>query len=213
MIASNSALLIRFIFSVTTVELSTCDHGVVAKIKRVVMERDIYPRRWGLGPRAQEKKKMIKGGQLDKYGRSNEATPSTWRKEYVDYSVQGEVSGLMPSQPSGDDEASTSKQPLPEAITEVDVTAVPQKEKKDKKKRKTADTTIEEDSAPIGDITMGDTTEGDVTAEQTETEEERKERKRARKEAKKLAEVESGKTNGTTEEEPAKKKKKKDKGD
>ena len=34
----------------TTSTLSCCDHGVVAKIKRVVMERDTYPRKWGLGP-------------------------------------------------------------------------------------------------------------------------------------------------------------------
>merc|ERR1712136_308014 len=32
------------------------DHVVVAKIKRVIMERDTYPRRWGLGPKALEKK-------------------------------------------------------------------------------------------------------------------------------------------------------------
>ena len=35
----------------STAEMATCDHGVVAKIKRVIMERDTYPRRWGLGPR------------------------------------------------------------------------------------------------------------------------------------------------------------------
>ncbi len=34
----------------TTAVMSTCDHGVVAKIKRVIMERDTYPRKWGLGP-------------------------------------------------------------------------------------------------------------------------------------------------------------------
>ena len=34
----------------TTAVLSTCDHGVVAKLKRVIMERDTYPRKWGLGP-------------------------------------------------------------------------------------------------------------------------------------------------------------------
>ena len=34
----------------TTSTLSCCDHGIVAKIKRVVMERDTYPRKWGLGP-------------------------------------------------------------------------------------------------------------------------------------------------------------------
>lgn len=35
----------------TTSTMSTCDHGVVAKIKRVIMERDTYPRKWGLGPK------------------------------------------------------------------------------------------------------------------------------------------------------------------
>lgn len=40
--------------------MGTCDHGVVAKIKRVIMERDTYPKRWGLGPMAQKKKGMVK---------------------------------------------------------------------------------------------------------------------------------------------------------
>lgn len=40
--------------------MGTCDHGVVAKIKRVIMERDTYPKRWGLGPTAQKKKTMVK---------------------------------------------------------------------------------------------------------------------------------------------------------
>lgn len=53
----------------TTAEMATVDHGVVAKIKRVIMERDTYPRRWGLGPKAQEKKNRIAKGELDKYGR------------------------------------------------------------------------------------------------------------------------------------------------
>jgi H/ACA ribonucleoprotein complex subunit 4 len=29
--------------------MAVCDHGIVAKIKRVIMERDCYPRKWGLG--------------------------------------------------------------------------------------------------------------------------------------------------------------------
>lgn len=53
------------IAQMSTVELSTCDHGVVAKIKRVIMERDLYPRRWGMGPVALEKKKMKSDGKLD----------------------------------------------------------------------------------------------------------------------------------------------------
>lgn len=34
----------------TTAVMATCDHGSVAKIKRVIMDRDTYPRKWGLGP-------------------------------------------------------------------------------------------------------------------------------------------------------------------
>lgn len=53
------------IAQMSTVEMTTCDHGVVAKVKRCIMERDTYPRRWGLGPTATEKKKMKASGKLD----------------------------------------------------------------------------------------------------------------------------------------------------
>ena len=35
------------IAQMTTAVMATCDHGCVAKIKRVIMERDTYPRRSG----------------------------------------------------------------------------------------------------------------------------------------------------------------------
>ena len=60
------------IAQMSTVELSTCDHGIVAKVKRCIMERDLYPRRWGLGPVAVEKKKLKSSGKLDKFGLPNE---------------------------------------------------------------------------------------------------------------------------------------------
>ena len=71
------------IAQMSTVDLATCDHGVVAKVKRCIMERDLYPRRWGLGPIAQKKKQMKADGKLDKYGRTNENTPEEWKKSYV----------------------------------------------------------------------------------------------------------------------------------
>ncbi|KAK9485094.1 pseudouridine synthase [Lipomyces starkeyi] len=77
------------IAQMSTVELSTCDHGVVAKVKRCIMERDTYPRRWGLGPVAIEKKKLKTEGKLDKYGRTTDATPVAWKNAYVDLSVNG----------------------------------------------------------------------------------------------------------------------------
>jgi H/ACA ribonucleoprotein complex subunit 4 len=66
------------IAQMTTAIMATIDHGVVAKIKRVIMERDTYPRRWGLGPIAQKKKVLIKEGKLDKYGRKNDSTPADY---------------------------------------------------------------------------------------------------------------------------------------
>merc|ERR1739838_1194658 len=44
-------------------------------------ERDTYPRKWGLGPKASAKKSMVKEGVLDKYGRPNEKTPPDWEKK------------------------------------------------------------------------------------------------------------------------------------
>lgn len=82
------------IAQMSTVELATCDHGVVAKIKRVIMERDTYPRRWGLGPKAMEKKKMVKEGKLGKHGEKLEGvTPTEWSRDYVDYTR--DVSSLI----------------------------------------------------------------------------------------------------------------------
>ena len=73
----------------TTAVMATCDHGVVAKIKRVIMERDVYPRRWGLGPMAQRKKSMIAAGKLDKHGKPNAMTPADFLQSYKDYSKSG----------------------------------------------------------------------------------------------------------------------------
>ncbi|CAI0439743.1 unnamed protein product [Linum tenue] len=71
------------IAEMTTAVMATCDHGVVAKIKRVVMDRDTYPRKWGLGPRASMKKKLISEGKLDKHGKPNEKTPNEWARNLV----------------------------------------------------------------------------------------------------------------------------------
>jgi H/ACA ribonucleoprotein complex subunit 4 len=67
-----------------TAVMATCDHGTVAKIKRVVMERDTYPRRWGLGPAAQAKKLLVKEGKLDKHGRPNDKTPAEFLRSQPD---------------------------------------------------------------------------------------------------------------------------------
>merc|ERR1712129_182158 len=60
------------IAQMTTAVISSVDHGVVAVIKRVIMERDTYNMRWGYGPRSTDKKKQILAGRLTEKGRPNE---------------------------------------------------------------------------------------------------------------------------------------------
>jgi H/ACA ribonucleoprotein complex subunit 4 len=75
------------IAEMNTAVMATCDHGRVARIKRVVMERDLYPRRWGLGPVASKKKALKQEGKLDKYGKPNEKTPADWATVQPDLST------------------------------------------------------------------------------------------------------------------------------
>lgn len=52
------------IAQMTASEIYSCDHGIVAKTKRVIMDKDVYPKRWGLGPRATRKKYLKKVSPL-----------------------------------------------------------------------------------------------------------------------------------------------------
>lgn len=88
--------------------MSSCDHGVCAKIKRVIMDRDTYPRKWGLGPKASQKKSLISAGQLDKFGRPNENTPREWLTSYVDYRAAPNGSTAV-KQEAPDNEDSSNK--------------------------------------------------------------------------------------------------------
>ena len=122
----------------STVELSTCDHGVVAKVKRCIMERDLYPRRWGLGPVALEKKKMKADGKLDKYGRSNEATPAKWNTEYKDFNapLDGTAVGPVVESTSTEDFAASQAIPPSSATLDPDVSAISNGVSESVKKRK-----------------------------------------------------------------------------
>jgi len=162
------------IAQMTTATMASCDHGVIAKIKRVIMERDTYPRKWGLGPTASIKKTMVKEGKLDKYGKPNESTPPTWKQSYTDFGVKTEpvqavaTATLEPAKVeppneldrkrkrSGDDSESSSNTTL----------------KKEKKKKKKKDKEAKENSHSE---TNGHTT----------TEDEKKEKKKKKKDKKK----------------------------
>lgn len=172
----------------TTAQMSTCDHGVAAKTKRVIMERDTYPRRWGLGPKAQEKKKMVAAGKLDKYGRATEATPAEWKDTYKDYqrdasaavthakpdsNFLAESTGPPGSGNANDKPAAVAAAKQDQAAGEADADAAAKAEKKAKKdaKRKREE---EAEAAPA--------------AAAEETEEERAARKAAKKARKSMKE-------------------------
>jgi H/ACA ribonucleoprotein complex subunit 4 len=122
MITTKGEAVAMGIAQMTTAVMATVDHGVVCKIKRVIMERDTYPRRWGLGPVAQRKKGLIKEGKLDKYGRANDKTPA-------DYLAPGKVAVVKE-----ETEVVVKKEKKIKVVTEVvEVEAeVPEKKKKKK---------------------------------------------------------------------------------
>lgn len=123
----------------TTAVISTCDHGVVAKIKRVIMERDTYPRKWGLGPKASQKKMMIQKGLLDKHGKPNGSTPSGWKEGYVDYAaskikVEDASEPVVTKRKREGSESDSDAAAAP--VTSVPSTPSSQEIKKEKRKKK-----------------------------------------------------------------------------
>ena len=67
------------IASMTTSTIATCDHGIVTRTKRVILERDVYERKWKLGPFAKKKEGLKAAGKLDKFGRVTDSTPEAWK--------------------------------------------------------------------------------------------------------------------------------------
>ncbi len=206
------------IAQMTTVELATCDHGVVAKVKRCIMERDTYPRRWGLGPKAVEKKKMVKDGKLGKHGEKIAGvTPTEWSKDYVDYNRDvgcGTHFDVPPSNffsPFQDPVAGPSTVapvPAPAAIPTISSmheedggvesgAEKKKKEKKDKKRKREAE-------SADGDVSMA------VSTKTEETPEERAERKRRKAEKKAAKEAEMAGADSEKESKKERKKQKKD---
>merc|ERR1712203_452963 len=174
----------------TTATMASCDHGVIAKIKRVIMERDTYPRKWGLGPKAAFKKDMIKKGKLDKYGKPNENTPADWRNSYVDYNIKTESNGDS-SEPKKAvvAEVDVKKEPVDEtkkrkAVSSSDeegtteaAKAAIKKEKKKKKKEKKIKVESEADGAATALDTTLNGTNTDAAVEGSEKKKKKKKKK------------------------------------
>lgn len=131
LVSTKGEAIATAIAQMTTPQIATCEYGTAAKTKRVIMERDTYPRKWGLGPKATEKKKLIASGMLTKHGRTNEKTPDSWKS-----SVPELKKDMVP-------ESKAAPAPANVTAPEPKKAKKSKKEKKDKKKKRA----LEEDGA------------------------------------------------------------------
>ena len=116
------------IAQMTTSTMATCDHGIVAKTKRVIMDRDIYDKKWKLGPYAKKKEEFKQQGKLDKYGRIVDKTPEAWKMLFGDVDKATTVSEVAAAV-GGKKENGTAKDDSDEDVDEK------KRDKKDKKKK------------------------------------------------------------------------------
>jgi len=134
------------IAQMASTDLANCDHGVVAKTKRVIMDRGTYPRKWGLGPRAAQKKHLITTGKLDKHGKPTPTTPANWIKYYISED-NNNVDGAKAQPAAAEEEAAPvatekkAKKPK-KVVEEEDEEEQPEPEPVKKKKAKKV---VEED--------------------------------------------------------------------
>ena len=120
----------------TTAVICTAEQGVVARIKRVIMARDVYPRRWGLGPKALIKKKLIAEGRLEKYGSYNDMTPQQWKDLFSQHGIPSlEELGSERKRKRLEDHPVTADF-TPQPPTDPAVVGSIKKEKKKKKKER-----------------------------------------------------------------------------
>ncbi|CAI0374789.1 unnamed protein product [Linum tenue] len=184
------------IAEMTTAVMATCDHGVVAKIKRVVMDRDTYPRKWGLGPRASMKKKLISEGKLDKHGKPNEKTPNEWARNLV---LPTGGDSMIASLAAADGPETKAAAPTPDVATE-----------KKKSKRKHDDDTPDDAEATAKKVKV-DHVEVEETPKVKEDggDDKSEKKKKKKKKSKEGGEEEAA----VVEKESEKKKKKKEKDD
>lgn len=123
----------------STSVMAVCDHGVVAKTKRVIMDRETYPRKWGLGQYGSQKKKLKAEGKLDKYGNVNESTPEEYKKIFSAEAAKLPVNGTTSEDKSLQKK---KKKEEPEEIVEEE------EEAPKKKKKKKTEEEPEEDEVP-----------------------------------------------------------------
>jgi len=177
---------------ITSSTMATCDHGFVVKLKRVIMDRDTYPRKWGLGPMANVKKGLVKVGKLDKHGKVNDNTPAEWIKYIKSDPAETRTPVTMTEEAPASKKRERSESETSATATAATETTNTEKKKKKKKKIKTEEGEGTEEVA--------------ATTDDTETP---KKKKKKKKEGEEAATTESSAPE-TPATEKKKKKKKKD---
>ena len=94
-----------------------------ARVKRVIMERDTYPRKWGLGPMATKKRALVAEGKVHK----NAAFPTPLEASYDAPAA------------AVDDEAARKAEKKAKKAKKKALEGGEEKEKKKKKKKKSDD--------------------------------------------------------------------------
>merc|ERR1712222_39923 len=141
------------IAQMTTSTIATCDHGIVTRTKRVIMDRDVYEKKWKLGPFAKKKADLKEQGLLDKYGRMKDNTPEAYKllfgdvakatsyKEVADQlgkkmPAAEEKETKKPSRKSSNVEAEKEKKPKRKSSKAAEKEKKAKKEKKEGKEKK-----------------------------------------------------------------------------
>lgn len=139
------------IAQMTTSTIATCDHGIVTRTKRVIMDRDVYEKKWKLGPFAKKKEDLKAANKLDKFGRMNDSTPEAWKllfgepdkattvaavAKQLGVSAAAPVAAKAPAADSSEDEPVAEKKRDKKS----------KKDKKDKKEKKSKKSKKESDS-------------------------------------------------------------------
>jgi H/ACA ribonucleoprotein complex subunit 4 len=119
------------IAQMTTSTIATCDHGIVARTKRVIMDRDTYEKKWKLGPFAKKKAEFKEAGKLDKYGRVTDSTPEAWKLLFGDADKATTVKDVIKQVG-----ATSSAVPVAKKVEEEAEEPAKKRDKKDKKDKK-----------------------------------------------------------------------------
>merc|ERR1712127_772736 len=120
LISTKGEAIALAIAQMTTSTIATCDHGIVTRTNRVIMDRDVNEKKWKLGPFAKKKADLKEQGKLDKHGRMTDSTPEAWKLLF------------------GDDAKATTVKEVAKSLN-VDTSAAPAEEKPKKEKKEKAE--------------------------------------------------------------------------